>query len=126
MEQHATRMAHLGRMLVEEAQACHKWVGQVGTMTDVGYHGRMKNYDAFQEAMKKVKDLAKKAQKTAEEVKEPTKKWTVEFIAQRRAWNEEEVEYENAEEEVFDDEDASSIEDWEEMEARIMIDRGFR
>lgn len=124
-EEQATRMAHVGRMPVEEAQACHKWVGQVGTMTDIGYHGRMKNYDAFQDALKKVSDLAKKAEKTVEEVKEHAKKWTMEFIAQRKAWDEEEVEYEDAEEEVFEDEGESFADKMEEMRARVMIDRGF-
>lgn len=110
MVHEGSRMAVLGGMLVEEAQACHKWVGQVGTKTAVGYDGRMKNYDAFKDALQKVKNLVMKAPKTVEEVDEPTKKWTVEFICQRRAWDEEEEDADNAEEEVFDESGGDAVE----------------
>lgn len=100
MVEEIERTHHFGHKLIEEAQASHKWVGQVGTHTDEGYHGRMKNFDAFKEALQKLLKLIKTVEKTVKDVKEPTEKWTVEFIAQRRAWDEEEEEATDAEEEV--------------------------
>ncbi|EGO56198.1 hypothetical protein NEUTE1DRAFT_122790 [Neurospora tetrasperma FGSC 2508] len=75
MEEEGRRMVYHGETMREEAQACHKWVGQVGKLTWEGHHGRMKNYDAFQEALDKVCKMNKKAVETVKEVQEPTKKW---------------------------------------------------
>ncbi|EAA34349.1 hypothetical protein GE21DRAFT_3597 [Neurospora crassa] len=81
MEEEGRRMVYYGRTMHEEAQACHKWVGQVGKMTWEGHHGRMKNYDAFEEALDKVCKMNKKAVETVEEVQESTKKWPVDLYA---------------------------------------------
>lgn len=111
MEEEGRRMFSLGHTLIEEAQASHKWVGQVGTVTEQGYHGRMKNFDAFKKALMDVSRMGKKAEQTVEDVKEPTKKWTVEFIAQRRAWDEEEENPTENEEDEHDSEEEWDSED---------------
>ncbi|KAK3950867.1 hypothetical protein QBC32DRAFT_6428 [Pseudoneurospora amorphoporcata] len=124
MEEAGRRMVYYGRMLHQEAEASHKWVGQVGKLTWEGHPGRMKNYDAFKEALQKVHKMIKKAEKTVEEVKEPTKKWTVEFIAQRRAWDEEEEEADDAEDESFHDSNDDFSEEMEVMRSRCLMDAG--
>ncbi|KAL0471120.1 hypothetical protein QR685DRAFT_525539 [Neurospora intermedia] len=102
MEEEGRRMVYYGETMREEAEACHKWVGQVGKMTCEGHHGRMKNYDAFEEALDKVRKMGRKAVKTVNEVQEPTKKWPVEFICQRRAWEKEEEDPTDGDEEDGD------------------------
>ncbi|KAK3396941.1 hypothetical protein B0T20DRAFT_440334 [Sordaria brevicollis] len=90
MSSRAAEMVKYGTMLRDEAHACHRWVGQVGTQT-WGEEGRMKNYDAFNKALEQVKEMAKKAEELVKLVEGDAKRWSMEFAKKRRDWDEEEI-----------------------------------
>ncbi|KAK1775493.1 hypothetical protein QBC45DRAFT_473623 [Copromyces sp. CBS 386.78] len=90
MADDATKMFKYGIMLRDEAHASHRWVGQIGTQT-WGEDGRMKNYDAFVDAVKKVEEMAKKARELVKQVEGDVRRFSMEFAKKRRDWGEEEI-----------------------------------
>ena len=109
---------HLGRMLVDEAEACHKWVGQNGKRTMDGFHGRMENYDEFKEAVEMIRDFIGNGNRTDERFRRSSRRWINEFVTLRKDWNEEEKDPgddEDEEEDVEEDDEESEEELEEEL-----------
>ncbi|KAJ4404453.1 hypothetical protein N0V85_004873 [Neurospora sp. IMI 360204] len=90
MTSDADEMVKYGHMLRWEAHASHRWVGQIGTQT-WGEDGRMKNYDPFISALKKVEEMAEKARELVKQVEGDARRWSMEFAKKRRDWGEEEI-----------------------------------
>ncbi|KAK3950868.1 hypothetical protein QBC32DRAFT_375387 [Pseudoneurospora amorphoporcata] len=90
MASDATKMYQYGIMLRDEAHASHRWVRQIGTQT-WGEDGRMKNYDAFVDAVKKVEEMAEKARELVKRVEGDVRRFSMEFAKKRRDWEEEEI-----------------------------------
>lgn len=90
MEEEADKMVNFGHMLLDEAHACHRWVGQVGTQK-WSENGRIKSYEAFVNWLKKVQEMAKKAEELVKTLEEDAKKKTSEFTQMRRMLGEEEI-----------------------------------
>ncbi|KAH7636101.1 hypothetical protein B0T09DRAFT_391055 [Sordaria sp. MPI-SDFR-AT-0083] len=90
MASEVENMVKYGIMLRDEAHASHKWVGQTGTQT-WGEDGSMKNYGAFMASLKKVKEMARKAEELVKAVEGDAKRWSMGSAKKRRDWDEVEI-----------------------------------